>query len=80
MKYPGERRCLPGGVILTGVLWTWTGYGLRSGESHEGVSAEGAKRVARISQAKGQRKQLTDGSVLFAFEAGDMGSPAFFTL
>ena len=32
-----------------------TGYGLHSGESHKGVGAEGAKRIARISQAKGQR-------------------------
>ena len=52
-----------------------TGYGLHSGESHEGVGAEGAKRGARISQAKGQRRfqiilvrlfgQMRGSSVLF---------------
>lgn len=33
-----------------------TGYGLHSGESHKEVGAEGAKRAARISQAKGQSR------------------------
>ena len=57
-----------------------TGYGLHSGESHEGVGAEGAKRGARISQAKGQRRfqiflvylfgQVRDSSVLFFAREG----------
>ena len=57
-----------------------TGYGLHSGESHEGVGAEGAKRGARISQAKGQRRfqiilvclfgQMRDSSVLFFAHSG----------
>lgn len=41
------------GVTLSGFK---TGYGLDSGESHDGVGAEGAKAKAQISQAKGQNQ------------------------
>ena len=49
----GRKDFLPDGVTLAGVIFSQqgsserdgTGYGLHSGESHNGVSAEGVKRL-----------------------------------
>lgn len=49
----GRKDFLPDGVTLAGVIFSQqgsserdgTGYGLHSGESHKGVSAEGVKHL-----------------------------------